>query len=222
VAEKNVAEKNMAEKNVAEKNVAERKEGNIMSKKSPKRSRKKKVIIASGEEVVDVNADTSPSPGTTGAIEAPREAEEAEKAKEEKVEAKPIEASEAVLAATFAMAQAASQSGEQALALGDQISREILIQTIAFQLPRDWITQEVNERLLKFETEGLSLVLTWLALNWWAGYEIGRNDTIDALKKAAAKGMGGTPEGKAALATVENEIKEDRERVAREEGNQQS
>lgn len=191
-----------------------------MSEKSKPRpkSRRPKIIIAAGEEIVDTNADTSPSPGAPASAGDAGAAREAERQEETPTPSKKPAPSQAVLEATFAMAQAASQSGEQALALGDRFDRQVLIDTIAFQLPPDWITEETSERLLKFETEHLSLVLTWLAMNWWAGYEIGRNDTMDALKKAAAKGLGGSPESKAALATVENEIIEDRERVAREEG----
>lgn len=117
--------------------------------------------------------------------------------------------SDEVLEATTLMAQAASRGPEEAQAAADKLNREVLIQTIAFQLPESWITGDIHARISEIPTASLALVLSWLALNWWEGYEIGRMDTIKALKVAAEKGLG-SERDKAVIAEVEREI--DRER----------
>lgn len=181
-------------------------------------SKKKNLIETTGESVPET-AETTETTEQAEAEQAeqagaaPADAEAStEPSPEQKAEGRKPE--EDVIAATVAMAKAASESGDGALAIADKMSRDLLMRTISFQLPPEWITEETARRVEKIDTDALSLILSWLALNWWAGYEIGRNDTILALKIAASKGMGDPKQ----VATVEEQIKRERAEADAEAG----
>ena len=221
------------------------KEKKVATKKKPKQPKqpKRQTIDTTGEEV-DVTADTSPSPSLTvkdsSEKSGSQDAFEVERDRRlskldlhvdsdplyDTVEANPPApppTKEEILQATYAMAQAAAEDpeGKGALALGDKLGRQALIETIAFQLPPRWINPEVVARLKTIETPALAVVLSWLALNWWAGYEVGRDDAISSIKVAFSK-REPDEEAKATVSAVEKQIREDRERTAREETEDQS
>lgn len=195
----------------------------------------KEVIETSGEEKKEETAAEEAKPDETAeapAAEAPTAEAPAEKAPEkapeppsaaapskdngapEKAPEKaPREPSQAVLDATVAMGQAAAEGAGEAQAVADRMEREALLETISFQVPEGWLTPDVSERLGTIPTPALATILTWLSLTWWQGYEHGRIETVNALKRAHEKGLG-SPEDKAALGKVEEEIKREGRAVA--------
>lgn len=195
----------------------------MAARKNPTRS-----VINTTGETVDASAPTEPSPTTTspspkGEAKKGRSKkgsdkdEKNEKSEEDETPIERGEPSQAVLEATAAMARAAAKDGETALATADQFDREVLLDTIAFQLPAAWITKSVVDRLKTIDTPALALVISWLAANWWAGYENGQSETLTSIRTATEKGLRGATE-KGVLESVEKQINEDRERVAHEEG----
>ena len=192
----------------------------MAARKNPTRS-----VINTTGETVDASAPTEPSPTAKTKKEEGAKSKGGGRSKKESPETKeedetPIERgepSQAVLEATAAMARAAAKDGETALATADQFDREVLLDTIAFQLPAAWITKSVVERLKTIDTPALALVISWLAANWWAGYENGQSETLTSIRTATEKGLRGATD-KGVLESVEKQINEDRERIAHEEG----
>jgi hypothetical protein len=89
---------------------------------------------------------------------------------------------EAVLDATVAVADAAAKGLPEAREAASKLDKETLRQTIAFQLPDDWMTPDAIEVLDSMSVEAQAMVLSWLALNWWAGFEAGGEDVVKQMQ----------------------------------------
>ena len=133
------------------------------------------------EAPTEPEAPETPEDASQAPPGAPEEPEEAEGAEEAEEGAPP----EAVLDATVAMARAASTGDvKRARARASTLDKKVLRDTIAFQLPDEWLTPDVYGILDSMSVEAQSMVLSWLALNWWAGFEAGH---AEALKQIADK-----------------------------------
>ncbi len=178
------------------------------------------VIETSGEETKEEAAPETPkSNGAEDPPETPATEAKVEEAKPEeaKPEEKPREPSQAVLDATAAMGQAAAVSPEEAQVAADRMERELLLETLSFQVPEAWLQPDVSARLSAMPTPALATMLTWLSLTWWQGYEHGRVETTNALeralKTAAEKGFA-TEKDHAAMDAVKREIRAEQREIS--------